>query len=170
MSDPAPTLDAATRASLKGLSDIALPEPVSWLPQTWGWAVLAVALLLLVGWALLRWRRQYMADRYRREALAELSAIETQLGEDMPGAITAMAPLLKRTALAAWPRSAVATLSGAQWVAFLRQSGGPTGIPDNAAAILDDREYRQPTATTTDEAAGFARALRRWIDEHRVSA
>jgi hypothetical protein len=99
-----------------------------------------------------------------------LSVIEARLGDDLPGAVTAMAALLKRTALAAWPRTAVATLSGAEWVAFLRQCGGPAGLPDNAAAILDNREYRQPAATTKEEAAGFGRALRRWIEEHRVSA
>jgi hypothetical protein len=167
MAEPdAPAIDSATRASLRGLSDIVLPEPVSWLPQTWGWAVVAVALLSIIVWLLLRRHRRHLANRYRRQALAELSAIEIRLGGDVSGSIAAMAALLKRVALAVWPRETVAALSGSAWVAFLQQHSGPVGLPDGAAAALADMEYHQ--SATAEEATAFAGALRRWIEAHRV--
>jgi len=135
---------------LQGLADIVTPLPVSWLPQTWGWAVLGVVLLILLSWILWRWRRAREANRYRREALAELEGLKD---------VTGIPPLLKRTALAAWPREKVASLSGAQWVAFLKVSGP-------LADLLNDAEYRNVSVPDKEARA----AAKRWIEGHRVSA
>ncbi|MET0599635.1 MAG: DUF4381 domain-containing protein [Mesorhizobium sp.] len=164
----APALDAATRAALQQLADIALPPPVSLLPHTIAWAVVAILLAAVAGWCLWRWERHYAANRYRREALAELSKIEAR--HAAPGgsgeAIAEVAALVKRTALAAWPRPDVAALSGAEWVAFLRRTGG--SFADVAAAVLDDGEYRGQA--TPADAQAFAAAARGWIERHRVPA
>ena len=170
--DP-PLLDAATRAALQKLADITTPSPVSWVPQTWGWVVMAVLLLLLVLWGLWRWRAHRAANRYRREALAELSAIKSRLAapQDRAEMLAGIANLLKRTALGAWPRDAVASLSGDQWVAFLRKTAGPSGFPDDAARLLDDLEYRRPPdAIGEKQADAFAAAARDWIERHHVPA
>lgn len=151
-------------AALAGLADIAVPSPVSWMPQTWGWAALAALLLVAAAWAEVRRRRRREANRYRREALAELSTVEARLRSD-PSALAAIPPLLKRVALAAWPRSEVASLSGDAWVAFLRRQAP---LADAAARLLDDAEYRVALAPADAEAC--VRAARAWIEEHRVSA
>ena len=134
---------------LAGLADIVTPPPVSWLPQTWGWAVLGAVLLVLLAWMLWRWRKRREANRYRREALGELERISLN---EVPA-------LLKRTALAAWPREQVAALSGAEWVAFLKVEGG-------LADLLNDAEYRSASLSNEEIKA----ATRRWIEEHHVSA
>ena len=51
MAEAAVSLDATTRAALQKLADISVPAPVTWMPQTWGWAVLAAVALALLGWA-----------------------------------------------------------------------------------------------------------------------
>ncbi len=34
--------------ALSGLADIAVPDPVSWFPHTWGWGVVGTLLLVAV--------------------------------------------------------------------------------------------------------------------------
>lgn len=173
--EPAQPPDAATSLALQKLADIAVPPPVSWMPQTWGWAVLALVVAALAVFALMRWRRRWLANRYRREALTELTLIEQRLGDPAgrAQALSAMPELLKRVALAAWPRSAVAQLSGEAWLAFLRRHGGEQTFPERAGELLDDLEYRSAEARTgisEDDARTFAASARRWIEGHVVSA
>ena len=162
MSEPLP---ASVRAGLQKLADIVLPPPVSWWPQTWGWAALGGVLLAAAAWWGYRSWRRWKADRYRREALAELDRLEGVPPADLAAALPA---LLKRVALAAWPRTAVAALSGPDWVAFLRSNAGPAGLQDAVVSLLDDVEYRG--ALSADEARAAARAARRWIEGHVVPA
>jgi len=179
----APALDLATRAALEKLHDIVAPPPPSWLPQTWGWAVLAVLVAAAVALAYVRRRRRLAANLYRRQALAELAAIASRLGADAgagaerdPGAradaLRALPPLLKRTALAAWPRDAVARLTERSWTDWLRASS-PSPLPDATVRLLDDLEYRSPqalAALTEDDAHACIAAARQWIETHRVPA
>ncbi len=154
--------------ALDGLADLVVPPPVPWTPQTWGWAVLAVVLLAVAAWAWGRHRRRLAANRYRVEALAELARIEARLGGEQAAALAAIPPLLKRVALAVWPRAEVAALSRADWVAFLRAHAP---LPDAAARLLDDAEYRSPAelaALSAGDAVACARAARSWIEAHRV--
>lgn len=175
MEPAAQTPDPVTSLALRQLADITQPPPVSWMPQTWGWAVLALILAALALFALLRWRRHWLANRYRRDALAELALIESDLGDPAARveALAAMPELLKRVALAAWRRPAVARLSGGEWLAFLRAHGAAGAFDGPAGRLLDDLEYR-PAKTrdgiSEDEARLFAASARRWIEGHVVSA
>ncbi|HEY7041103.1 MAG TPA: DUF4381 domain-containing protein [Methylomirabilota bacterium] len=175
MADPTLALDPAARAALDKLADLAVPAPVSWLPQTWGWAALVAAAIAVAAWAWVRARRRRRANRYRVEALARLARLEAALadGATRAAAVAEIPVLLKRTALAAWPRSDVAALSGAAWVDFLRRHGGRPPLSDGAARLLDDREYHgrdELTAMSAEEARACARAARAWIEGHRVPA
>jgi hypothetical protein len=166
-------LDAATRAALDGLADIATPAPVSWMPHTWGWVALAVVAAGATAVLLWRWRRRSLANRYRREALQLLAALERRaLDPSTRGAaLVQIAELVKRTALAAYSRPVVARLSGAAWVEFLRGNGA--GVANPAVALFDDLEYRSAdalAATTDGDAKAIAGAARDWIKGHRVPA
>jgi LPXTG-motif cell wall-anchored protein len=173
MADATIALDTSTRAALLKLADIALPAPISWMPQTWGWMALAGLLLAAGGWLMLRKIRRYAANRYRREALGELARLELRLADDRERgeALAALPELLKRVALTAWQRTEVATLSGQAWVVFLRKHAGPEGFPDLAANLIDDLEYRTRRPTlNAEEGLAVAKAVRKWIEGHVVSA
>lgn len=133
------------------LAEPPVPDPIALTPQTAGWWLLgAVGLLALafgVGRAWLRWR----ANAYRRAALAALASV----GDD-PARI---ATILRRTALAAYPRPEVAGLAGSDWVAFLRATGD---FPEDAAADLTDAPCRPG-----GDGARLAQAVERWIRTHR---
>lgn len=156
--------DPLTRLALEKLNDIVLPQPVSWLPQTWGWLALALLLLALVAFALWRRHRRHVANRYRREALAELDRLEATSGAMNARAV---AELLKRVALHAWPRATTASLSGAAWLAFLNQRNFSG---DSAARFLDDLEYHGDADLAESDAREFAAEARRWIERFHVSA
>jgi len=166
-------ISARAKAALESLAEIASPPPVSWMPQTWGWVALAVVLsLVLATWA---WRRRQraLANRYRVEALAALSALEKRARDPQTraDALLQIAELIKRTALAAFARTEVAQLSGTAWVRFIREKGLRSG--DDAARLLDDLEYRPRTALAAmsdADATAVVRAARAWIEEHHVPA
>jgi cbb3-type cytochrome oxidase subunit 3 len=159
-----PGPDPITALALEKLNDIVVPQPVSWMPQTWGWLALALLLVALVAFALWRRHRRYVANRYRREALAEIDRLTTTQGV---GATTGIAEVLKRVALKAWPRETTASLSGAAWLAFLKQQGFSG---DTAARVLDDLEYHADDDSGEGEARQFAKEARSWIERFHVSA
>lgn len=170
---PAP---AAATGTLARLADVAVPPPVPWTPQTIGWPVAGALLGTLTLWAAWRGLRRYRANRYRRAALAELAALRPRLSgspDDRARALLALAQVLKRTALAAWPRADVAPLAGASWAAFLAAHAGPAR---EAAALLaqlvDDAEYRAPDVLSqwsAHDAQAVAEAARHWIAGHRIA-
>jgi len=175
MTDATPSLDPSVRAALEQLTDIVAPPAVSFVPQTWGWAVLAAIVLVLALWGFRRWRRHREANRYRAEALAELARIEQTLtrGPDPAAALAAIPPLLKRVALAAWPRSRVASLAQTRWVDFLRATAGESTLAPPLAKLLSDIEYRSPkelAALSAEDARACVEIARHWIEAHRVSA
>ncbi|WP_138469313.1 DUF4381 domain-containing protein [Poseidonocella sp. HB161398] len=133
------------------------PDPVPMLPQTAGWAVAAALLagaLALLAWVLAR-RRQRNA--YRRAALAALRTA----GDD-PAEIAA---ILRRAALAAFPRAEVAGLAGRDWIGFL-EATGRAAWPQRAAAALLAGPWQPHPAPAPD----LARAASRWIRRHRPGA
>ncbi len=163
--------DPITEAALRSLKDIVVPQPVSWMPHTWGWLALGLILLaaiLLWGMVLYRrWRR----NAYRREALQILDEIEGDLRSQQTRDVASarLGELLKRTALAAWPRNTIAAVSGNEWVGFLSSHQG-SEIGSALKSYLDDFEYRGSATLSADATDDLLLDARRWIERHHVSA
>jgi len=162
---------ADTPSELKPLQELPLPEPVSWAPQTVGWAAVAVLLIgamLWAGW--ISWRR-YKRERYRRVALAELAEIEATLSDAQRRtvALAAIPSLIKRTSLAAAPRERVAALTGDDWLAFLKRTRGR--FDERSGALLTLVSYasaEQIASITPIEAKTLVSVTRDWIQRHHV--
>ncbi len=155
---------------LDRLHDITVPEPVPYTPQTTAWYVLAVGLLLVL--FLIAWRiaRSWQANRYRREAVAELTVIASRQGQDRVDilAIADLARLLRRTALTAFPRAEVASLYGDDWLVFLDETGRGEGFVDGPGRRLASGAYDNKTPIPVPEYEGLAAMAREWIRSHRA--
>ncbi|MBB4005634.1 DUF4381 domain-containing protein [Aurantimonas endophytica] len=130
------------------------PPPVSMMPQTWGWAVLALILLAVCIFVAIHMRRRYRANAYRRYAIKELEAARND-----PAAIAA---ILRRTALAAYPRSEVAGLAGDDWLYFLDAQVSRKDFSEGSGRLVAAAPYR----ATQREPALYAVA-KDWIVRHR---
>ena len=141
--------------SLQNLHDIVVPAPVSWWPLAPGWLVLVgIVLLVLIYCAFRSWKKWH-ADAYRRAALRELAKADSP---------TAIAEILRRTALAVAPRETVAGLQGHAWADWLaRQSPETMDEPVKGAlsrSIYDSSSSSADPGPLRDFAA-------RWIRHHR---
>ncbi len=109
---------------LAPLRAIHLPDPIGWWPLAPGWYLLAFCLMMgLV--ALLMWlHRCYSNGQAKREALRLLSAYQQQYRPHINTQLTSarLSELLKRVALAYYPRTKVAGLRGDEWIAFLDET------------------------------------------------
>ena len=152
-----------------GLIDIPLPQPVSLLPQTWP-SRIAIALLLAAAIAAV-WRiaHQRHVNRYRREALAELGRIEQAVDADKAPAelVTRLAVLVRRTALAAFPREKIAPLAGPAWLAFLDSTYDGSEFSEGPGRLLASAPY-QRIAPDGGEVRSLAAVVRRWIGGHHA--
>ena len=152
---PRPLADLTLPELLDQLAGIPEPPPVSWWPQTeaWGWVALAVALgLAVLAWRLAARRR---ASAYRRAALRELAR-----RSDSPAAVAA---IVRRTALAAYPRRDVAGLTGDDWLRFLDRTSGSEAFTTGAGRALAAAPYAPRVEVDPEVVAGLAR---RWIERH----
>ena len=165
----AETAESADPASLSGLHDIVLPAPIApWWPLAPGWYLLAVVVVLAVGWGLWRARQRRRARRYRAEALTELRALR----RDSPNpskAVAAILVLLKRTALGAYPRIDVAGLHGSAWWRFLDLSGGKVRFANGLGDFAEKLAYAQQAdeKTSRRDLKRLYRAAEQWIKRHQ---
>lgn len=137
------------------LEPASAPAPVSMMPQTFGWVVLALLLLAALAGGVFALRRHRVATAYRRAALGALAGC----GDD-PARI---AEVLRRTALAAYPRARVAGLHGAEWLAFLDDSFPGQGFRAGPGQVLATAPYR-PTAADP----ALSRLAADWVKHHRA--
>lgn len=145
------------------MHELVIPEPVAWIPQTAGWWVALgwlLAVILLVAVAIQRRRRR---NRYRRDALRALQAVGANRDLAPQASARAVAEILKRAALAAYPRDRVASLHGDAWARFLRESSGNDRQVQGAAEQLAAAAYR-PDA----DGARILEPAKRWVRLHRA--
>lgn len=140
--------------NLDRLHDIVVPEPIPWWPPAPGWYfVIATALfggmfLIYLGWN--RWR----VNAYRRVALQELETANS---------VDAISELLRRTALAVWPRTDVAALTGAAWPRWLEAT-----VPIPMSEQVRDQLTRgiYDPRVQTDDLSELKRYAFGWIRQH----
>jgi len=144
MSDP---------ADLSNLRDIVVPPAVSFWPPAAGWWVVGAACLIAAGIAVAAAMRHRRRNAYRREALRELASADAR----------DISAILKRAALAAFPREQVASLSGPAWLAFLDRTGGTQFATTTLASLPYGGDVDRDTVVAVKAEA------HRWLLSHSPS-
>jgi hypothetical protein len=151
-------------ALIGSMADIKVPPPVSYAPQTFAWWVLLGIGLTVLGVYLYVRLQRYRGNAYRRAALSELDRLAVRIrdGKDYGQ----LAALLRRTALAKFPRREVASLYGPDWLAFLDRTG-PSNFLNGPGGAVVTAPYDGGAGLTVDDRARLLAAVRSWIVQHR---
>ncbi len=150
------------------MADIMVPEPVSYAPQTIGWWILAGVLVCAIGVAVFFILRHRKANAYRREAIRELRALSPRIHTEKVAedAFKDLAALVRRTALAAYPRERVASLHGEDWLTFL-DSTVDGSFREGPARALVTAPYDGGKSLSADDRAELVEVVRLWVGTHR---
>jgi len=162
-----PLPDVFGNYALGEFVEVVSPGAISWWPQTAGWWWVGAALFALLaryGWQRLRhWYR----NRYRREAAARLQQLAATTADD--SWLFEINRLLKLTALAAFSREQVASLSGDAWVGFLNgQCETPPFSPQQGQLLALGAYTCQAVAAAHRQQ--MVDACLTWVREHENTA
>jgi len=155
-----------------GIDEIFIPEAISWWPSAPGWRVLGVILILLLIAQSTRWLKQWWRNRYRREALRQLGRLQQQAGTQLQDVVAVLPYYIKLTALQAYPREDVASLSGRDWLAFLDANYSGPSFSKGAGEKLLSVSYlpREQWQLNDTESETLIEMSRQWIARHRQAA
>lgn len=152
---------------LAGLRDIHTPADISGFPIAPGWWILAALILtvLVVGWTLLRRKRQQ--GQYRREALTLLEQTMSKDASTLTDSqrLQDINSLLKRVALVAYPNTVVARFHGREWSQFLQRSAPALQQPTELSEILSAGLYAAPSQQS-EQVTVLQRYAKSWIKQH----
>ncbi len=158
--------------SLQNLHDIAIPAPIPWVPPAPGWYALGFCVLLLLTWFSIKKYLAWQRDRYRREALVTLAQIEKGLTDSAQyqQLLPQLPELVKRTAIAAYKRDQVASLSGTDWLAFIDKTGSTNLFTKGNGRLLVDCSFQSAiwfATLSNEQVSGLYKAVHHWINKHK---
>jgi hypothetical protein len=124
---------------LATLRDIHLPEVVGWWPLAPGWYAVAVLIIIALAVILYALHRHHQNAYAKRQALRLLSGYQLQYQQsgDSNAICARISELLKRVALAYFPRERVAALQGEEWIQFLNHTGSGVEFNKTAYELLE---------------------------------
>ncbi|MEH6586967.1 MAG: DUF4381 domain-containing protein [Halioglobus sp.] len=156
-----PLPDIFGNYALGNFNEVVSPAAIDWLPQTPGWYVVGAIVLILLSrqtwYRLQHWYR----NRYRGEARQQLSQLSHS-----DALVTEVNHLLKLTALAAFTRQQVASLSGQQWTSFLNGQCEQAPFDETLCQLLGTGVY-EGQAVDASAAEQLLQASLNWVKHHR---
>ena len=153
---------------IHGINEIILPSDISWWPSTIGWKILALLLFIFVSYRLFKFALAWWSNRYRREAIKQISTLQNVSANDLTNVIEQLPFYLKTTALQAYPRDQVAQLSGAAWIDFLNVKAGSEYFNPNVSEQLLTISYRpkEQWQLTEEQCLNLINLTKLWIKRH----
>ncbi|MFV1983348.1 MAG: DUF4381 domain-containing protein [Thiohalomonadales bacterium] len=154
---------------IKGIDEIVLADAISWWPATPGWFVLAFVISVVLAIKLFRLSRRWWFNRYRREALRQLTLVQQTSGTQFLEVVSVLPYYIKVTALQAYPRKNIAGLTGNDWLAFLDSHyTGPSFQEDVGKSLLRIAYLpHEKWQVNKQQASQLISMTRLWIATHK---
>lgn len=151
---------------LHQLHDIHLPTPIGAWPLAPGWYVLVGVVLAGVLWASIWGWRHHRHGRMKRSALSILARYERAYCPmmDTQSTSAALNELLKRVALAYFPRERVAQLYGRDWLIFLNETSQNLDFLSQEEVLLVCPYHKE----LAKDLRPLCELVRRWIQQRRI--
>lgn len=158
-------------ASLDNLHDIISPPALPLYPPAPGWFVVGFLLVCAIFWFAGKWYVKRKKNAYRRDALLELNHLEQALknGGSLPETLLKLPELLKRTALSAYGREEVASLTSMSWLTFLESRCPETRFTNRYGELMIAVSYKRPETIAPVSKRDIKAVLaltRKWIIKH----
>ena len=147
---------------LQELRDVHLPDPISLWPPAPGWWVIFG--LVMMGVIVFLWiLRNRHRMPVRRLAMKELRAIKQyyDIHQDDQWLVQRLSVMIRRYAIATFPRNEVAGLVGISWLQFLDRSGRTNQFTDGIGHLLSSGPYQQQAVS----AAELVPLVEQWIKQ-----
>lgn len=160
--------DAFGNLLLRDMVQINAPEQISFLPQTWGWLVVALVLALFVSRYLLLAGQKYWRNRYRKKLQAKLLTCDVSDCSHTPRFIH---QLLQQACLQAYPKQSLTArqLQGPAFLVFLDNCTQDCTEFDSAIGELWQQALYLPLALSEWSAAHnqvLILSTQRWLKLH----
>ena len=145
-------------SELDKLRDVHLPLPLDWWAIAPGWYALGFMILVILISLTYLVRRYFIQSRPKRHALQLLTKYQKENANSQLSCAL-ISELLKRVALAYYPRSEVAGLQGEAWLDFLNRTGNGVDFNPVRTQLLE-RPYQPPHP---DDLQKIYECARMWI-------
>lgn len=150
---------------LSELEPLYEPGAVQFSFQTPGWYILFGLTGIILLFIILKWIQNYNKNKYRREALKNLEAIERRYHTKNEGSyLNEVFVLLKIVAIQKFGRETVASSFGESWLKFLEEKGKNTPFQKHAA-VVSAVLYESGDVGSADAKQIFE-LTRKWIKTH----
>ncbi len=131
------------------LKDLHLPDTIGWWPPALGWWLLAILLPLALVLIVVLYRR---LTRKTAVKTAKMSLLQLKQNSalDEQQKLCELSTLLRRVAISVNPRTQVAGLTGAAWLAFLDQSVNGAPFSTGIGQLLAQAPYQRSAPSAAD--------------------
>ena len=149
---------------LSQLRDIHTSPEVPWWPPAPGWWVLAVLLLVFLGWLLRQLYARYRVQQRRKQMLAWVDHLNASIDpvREPQAYLSTLNRIFKLVALRAFPDRQCAVMAGQDWAEFLTENMKSTASTESlnvlASGPYDPAPHFDPDV--------MSQLTRTWIREH----
>ena len=146
------------------LRDIHAAAPVPWWPPAPGWWVLALLLLVLLGWLGRRLLARFRVYQRRKQMLGWVEHLNANIDprRDPQAYLSTLNRIFKLVAMRAFPNQQCAALNGQDWVNFLIENMGKSPSAESLGVLATGPYDPAPTF----DPQLMSELTRNWIRQH----